>query len=615
MKQFSIKILVTLSAALWCMPAVSAVWGYNSVFIPRSQTSNGARDLAGWPHLSLHDAFNPESTTSRHSFTITPEYTNSFRGGALANYLFGRSSLVFSGGRVTDRGADDIFADYFGLPTDFKSTVNFSPSIRNFILDFGFESNLDCIANGLYFSAHVPFVHSIWDLGMKETVSSAGVQRYVTGYMGTNTIRDSVSGRMFLTVPFERSSLAANVEEAFKGGHIFGDMLTPLKYGKIDGRQVRTMLSDATVQLGYRFGNKPAWHAGVALVGGIPGGNQIENTYLFEPLIGNQRHGSIGANFSAHARLWHDEDNCAATWYMDLQVLSLLKNTQLRSYDLINGPGSRYMLLAEIGTPVIGLLVGDGGPASPNQYQGRLINAINETTLLTSIKVPWQIDFATKLSFTYKQCTLDVGYNLWARAAETIVCRTPMVNNKYGIKGDSQMYGYISDGLSFRLSPTQSKATLHGGQGNGNADLTNSNIDSPVQAYNAEALVNFPGSALQDPPSIGSANVNTSYPTILLTDADINVQSGLSPQALSHKVFAHLHHYWEASDNSPTPYVGFGAEAEFGSRVKGSTTCAASALSQWGVWLKGGISFDGCCSRKACKKVASCGKKVNDVQA
>ena len=49
-------------------------------------------------------------------------------------YFFGTDVLKFTGSRVPDRSPEDILADYFGLPTDYKSTVLVTPCAENALL-------------------------------------------------------------------------------------------------------------------------------------------------------------------------------------------------------------------------------------------------------------------------------------------------------------------------------------------------------------------------------------------------------------------------------------------------------------------------------------------------
>ena len=72
---------------------------------------------------------------------------------------------------------------------------------------------------------------------------------------------------------------------------------------------------------------------------------------------------------------------------------------------------------------------------------------------------------------------------------------------------------------------------------------------------------------------------------INITDADIKNCSGLSPRALTNKVFGAIEYDFEQC--STQPYILLGGEAEFASKVH----CVKTAISQWGIWIEGGFSY------------------------
>ena len=94
----------------------------------------------------------------------------------------------------------------------------------------------------------------------------------------------------------------------------------------------------------------------------------------------------------------------------------------------------------------------------------------------------------------------------------------------------------------------------------------------------------------------GSSVLNQSFPpivpvlgseqAILLTDSDIDNHSAVSPSALSHTLFVHMNYRWDRS-YFIVPFVGAGSEVT----VDGGSAKQRSALSEWAVWLKGGISY------------------------
>src|SRR5580698_7450125 len=93
---------------------------------PRSQSVNAARELILW-----HRYINLYCQDFYGAFSITPEYSHSFRPERIAQYFWADDELVISGSQVPNRdNQTQILADYFGLSPLFQSTVRMKPEIR-----------------------------------------------------------------------------------------------------------------------------------------------------------------------------------------------------------------------------------------------------------------------------------------------------------------------------------------------------------------------------------------------------------------------------------------------------------------------------------------------------
>ncbi len=591
-------------------------FGSQTFFGIRSQAVNAARDIVGIqrliPYLYDHDDFikNPVQKKDKQQedrpvqrwsegrkksdqkpgmrdsdyecytvFSATAQYGRSFHSDRIREFLFGcNKCLVFSGSRSADRGATDILADYFGLPADFKSTVQFNPVIENFVFDFNAFWGLDVVLPGLYIRLDMPIIHTRWDLKLCETVNNPGTDFHPAGYMGP--------------VRLERNMLAENVRQAFHGV-TFGDVCDPLRYGKICGAQSATHLGEMYVTLGWNYVEHTWWHAGVSLRTAIKTCGQSKAEYLFEPVAGNGGHWGLGAGFTGHIDCWKDGDHKVAL-YGDLNIDHLFSSKQKRSYDLKkNGNGSRYMLIEQLRAPTYDLLV--GGVPAQLQYQGCLMPAINQTTFDTRISIAAQLDCVLKFAYQYQGWEVDLGYNVYYRSAESCDGRVTLPTNTFALKGDAQLYGFDSGDQNKRtpLNATESKATINAGQGVTNFSTSvvifdNVNVDSAAGATgalgaNLEKLTDADAIALG---TVLAQQVFSSSTPLFLSDNDINGCSALLPKAFSNKFFVNVTHMWE---DSPciTPYVAAGASAEFAA----TRAQKNSAASEWAIWIKGGFSY------------------------
>ncbi len=554
-----------------------------STFIPRSQGVDGARDILSWIQYIQDE----EGAGISGLLMLRPKYAHSFQANTITNYFMNNPTLAFSGSRVANRGSDDILADYFGLPSDYQSNVTLCPSISTTQFDISLYTKLwsceyESWFQELYFFTQLPIVHATWNLNLQENVINAGSNFQPAGYMGKGDKR------------ILRSQLVTDVKTSLQGTTTFGDMLEPLRYGKVNGALCCTDVADLTLELAWHIASYTQKHFELSAFLTIPTGTRPTGSFLFEPQIGNGHHWELGATASFYLPLRRErEDNCSSFGIaLYGRVGHLFASCQKRSFDLTpNGRGSRYMLLETIGTAVDDIVQIPAGSPLTQQYLGLLVPAVNVTTLDCSIKIGVQGEFAAVFVYENSCWQLDVGYNAWGRSNEILTSRQQFPSDRFGVKGDASLYGFVI-GVPYYLglNATQSMATLHAGQGTGNTNFANLNADNAAPAGGGlQQLVPADAAALNIPiTAAGGSN-----PPILLTDANIDVLSALSPSALSNKLFVQgLLAFGE--NVCLQGHIGLGGELEFTTRTNkffADTNNIAGGASQWGIWLWFDISY------------------------
>jgi len=568
----------------------------------RSQSWNTARDLVGWQKFI--NKFEMEDMYG--AFYITPEYTRSMKPCRIARYLLGEDysagRINISGSQVTNRGQCDWLADYFGLPTDYKGSVKFCPRVSNFMVDLGLYLGLDNVTEGMYFRIHAPITWTKWELGVSECRTSTGENPYAMGYMASTTIaRDSLA--------------SCFCNSMINGCFTFGDMTNKLKYTKIDCSccsRTLTRLSDIQAALGWNFLQDEDYHMGLQILAGFPTGGKRCCDYFFSPVVGNGGHFELGGGLTSSARLWVSDDEERSCWmYLDANVAHLFKRKLWRTFELKNKPNSRYMLVAEMGTTVENLYAGaaagaDDQPESTYQYagEGKLMPLANITTCCTDVSVAVQGEVSIKFAWNSGNWTFDLGYNLWGRTGEKVCKGCSFDANKYVLKGDAFVYGFAASDAAVAtanapigLAPSENDANIHQGTNTvygtdfAAADQKNPRIDNPYLAYSAAAGATATNRIMWTTPLAGAqaaGQTNTSVDPVFLSCNDLDTCK--TPSALSHKIFAHIGYAWndDMDEDDYTPFLGLGGEAEFAGKTCGNY----SALSQWGIWLKGGVAFD-----------------------
>lgn len=195
--------------------------------------------------------------------------------------------------------------------------------------------------------------------------------------------------------------------------------------------------------------------------------------------------------------------------------------------------------------------------------------------------------------------------------------------NTWAFKGDAQVYGFDTNGetdqptdcapFAIPLSATENEATIFSGT---NAFVTgsspNGGVDNPELAWGDRTA---PGAEptvarhelFNSIDLVAQEQINSSFDPIFVGCCDLDFCTTGRP--ISNKLWTHLNYTWERCDWRP--YLGIGGEVEFGATEDddcGSSCggCSSSCnpcnvscsdcfdcgVSQWALWLKGGVSFN-----------------------
>ena len=587
-----------------------------SFIAPRSQGFNTERVLAGWDNV-VHCA-NQEKFYSTYGIAI--ETSSTFRPERINQCLFGqdiirrdkhdtewKDTLVVAGSQTENRTPQkDWLADYFGLPTDFKSRVRFRPRVNNVVIEaqsfFGFNE----LKKGLYAELFLPVVYTNWDLNIKECIENSGENDYNPGYFNADGVtRDN------LLHAFSHYISGCAIPQ------INGTTFQPLINGKMSLRSQRTVhCAELRANLGYDHFIHDMHHVGIKMQLAAPLGNRPKAQYLFEPIVGNQHHWELGLGITTHAVVWecHETDE-KVDFFIDATVNHLFRSHQRRSFDLLGKPNSRYMLAQKM-TPVITNNLTGNGTAAQAQFDNEITSIVNLTTYDVNVSVNCQADVALMLSYTKKSNYWTFGYSAWKRGCENISIRNDnnFAANTWAIKGDAQLFGFIGQqtnpsdlpiGTPVALSATESLATINYGTNLPKRGVSSDEIERAVQIASAQRNPKIdspqPAFAGNNQRLVASPNdttavnqINTSIQPRFISCADIDINSAAS-SGFSHKIFTHINHTIMTYGRADA-YIGLGSEIEFGRQAGpppaiGDDKCINCALSFWGIWLKGGVSW------------------------
>lgn len=602
-------------------------------FTIRSQGFNSVRRLPGETgrNIFLYDVDRCECGDFYGKFSLTPEYTRSFRPHDIARCLFGDALgndgvLKIEGSRVAGRDPNALLADYFYLPTDFESSLCITPRIQNFLVDMNYYVGADWLWRGLYMMVQAPLTWTKWALNARENIINEGANGYDAGYFTPGALS---RGALLDSFKEYAAGDAPGVINQVMPNEEFNVELRPLQFAKWRKTETKTTVSELRYYLGWNFLLCEDYHLGVNLQASAPTGNRPDAEYLFEVQNGNGKHGEFGFGINGHYTFCRSEDEEVAwTFEANLDVSHLFKARQRRTFDLKGKPLSRYMLAEKMGSNESNLE--GNGTAANAQFKNVFTPVANITTFDLDVSVGAQIDF---LAWIYRDCgnsRWDFGYNLWTRSCEKFERRCDsncngFESNTWALKGDAHVYGFAvnNDGTlasAVPLSATENNATIHSGTN----FVPNSQINaSSINAAKANPRINNPQPAnlgLLPPVELhvnptgvaDNPQINTSIQPIFIQETDIDF---VRIKGLTQKLFTQwsIYNPCDWVEGEWYPYFAIGAEVEWAQHHDNCNndcddndcdndckddcdntidgTCVRCALSQWGIWAKFGVAY------------------------
>lgn len=558
-----------------------------TVFIPRSQGTNTARELVEWQD-QLYRPYCENYT----ALAGVVEYTHSIQSKKLARELFCTDCLTFAGSQAKGRNnKTDIIADYFGLPVHFKGTLKIDPTIKNEIVDLEGYLSLPDIIPGLYARFNAPITYTTWDLGLNECIvcdnKEAGNHNYPLAYMFSGAVEPAEDECPFITEPnafhIPNNCSTNSLRKALSGDFLFGDIEQKWDYGKFSFcPRSKLRLADLDLIVGYNLLATDYGHFGLYVQAIVPTGNRPNGKYFFQPIVGNGKHWELGGGVSTHIVFFNTasapdtNEGASLALYIEGNMTHLFKNHQIRAFDFkTNGLLSRYMLLKEYDLN--------------HDFTGKMINAINFCTRNSEVYVPYRIDLSAKFCLRTGGWTTDLGYNFYIRDQEKVCIKTncpcPIDQLRLGIKGTqgvSCLKASINDNevTTYGLEPlnaTEPKSNMFKVVVPERVNYTDMDIEDICLAYNNN-LKTEDRVALKPEGLIPASKI----PPKLISCADLDVNSGAQSRMITNKFFWDIGYEWYRHDYSP--HVGIGGEIEIApSNIR--------ALSQYGIWIKAGAFF------------------------
>ncbi len=321
---------------------------------------------------------------------------------------------------------------------------------------------------------------------------------------------------------------------------------TSISYGKILNCNLK---KNGVPQVDLRFGGITSNEKNIlnAFIGvDIPTGNKPCQRYMFEPVVGNNKHWgiffSLGESFAISKT-----DSYKISLSGDLLFRYLFTNTQLRSFDLKDKPWSRYMGVWKnnnaLGSPAIA--------SNCNEAFDRAEHLINYSTLCAQISPKARFDGTFAINFDKNSWHTEIGYHVYANQAEEICIKSNIYNN-LGIKALANYFILW---------------------GTNDTPVTRSFAD--IKSYTFGAY----------PPVVDYIYNDGTYTAtyVPITTCDLDPNSAATPAQFIHTLYATIGRTWSLSDHDVPFSLNFGASYD----ISGNN----NAPNQWRLWLQLGLAF------------------------
>ncbi|MFA5999335.1 MAG: hypothetical protein WC747_04935 [Candidatus Babeliales bacterium] len=199
-----------------------------------------------------------------------------------------------------------------------------------------------------------------------------------------------------------------------------------------------TRLTQAQISLGTKYITEDDLHiiSSTGLI--VPLVEQDCNGALFLPIQGFNSHFVINAQALFQFPICKKSDNAISRilFFFDFSNNFLMRNHQLRTYDLKDKPYSRYMKLYD-------------------RHKNETVPAMNALTLRSRVEPFNIVNFATGFRFKYHDSMGEIGYELWSHGSEVLTPEPKAGDDKYRWEDGRYGIAFINeDGVLAKINST-----------------------------------------------------------------------------------------------------------------------------------------------------------------
>jgi hypothetical protein len=322
--------------------------------------------------------------------------SNKFAGYFLPDCM---QTLLVAGDSAGFNNTRDVRSEWLDIPNPaFSGNLSIMPEQKQYGVVLEYHQDLHrflspSLFDTFWFSVTVPFVATKNNLHLRQTnVMNPG------------------------TTP----GFPANIVEAFDQPN--------WRYDKICGEQKKSGLSEVKLKFGAVLLAHNGFEVDFYEALSIPLHGKANPAFLFSPFIGNNRHWTIGSGVNFQFPISSKDASFPLLFFLNAEHQFLIRNSQLRTFDLRDKPWSRFLLLN----------AADGSTTN--------VPGVNVLTRRVTVRPDSFVDLSTGLRVTRGGFEGEIGYDLWAHRGERIKlhrtickkCNEEVVVSDFGIAGSGQ---------------------------------------------------------------------------------------------------------------------------------------------------------------------------------
>ncbi len=365
-------------------------------------------------------------------------------------FLFNRRSELLIAGDASDAvRTRDVRAEWVKLPTDFKGKMTLRPEQRQIGATFEYSQDFKTLFPESFLKDWT--VNVVMPLTLVE--NDINFSQYDMHTTGTELNRHQTIHAAFNDCSWCYAKIPTKKQDLIRPG------------------QLKVTMGSAYLHHEKFF--QMSYYSGLV----IPLTNHADPEFLFSPMPGNNRHAGLVAGIATQVLLNRHPEKFAWSFYVELEGTFLIRNKQMRTYDLKEKPWSRYMQYVR-----------------KNSAPGDTIPGVNLLTFPTLVRPFGVADFSFGWRINTGAFEFEIGYDLWGHGGERVKLRTQDVESPFNrCGGGENLFGiagrgsYMDKGIQLAATASNSTIACQAADDTAFTPITENDIDL-CSAQNGSAL-------------------------------------------------------------------------------------------------------------------------------